>query len=181
VTQLNVDGVFSSMGTEGLTAEARKKLESARLDATIYDRVYCSPAIRCRETAASLGLTTLIEDERLAERHFGVFDGLTPGQCHERYPAEFESFRQLDADFAIPGGESRNQHFARISSWLCELVAARHALAITHGGTIDFLYRLATGEPLHGGSTVFAGPNGGISIFDLSGPEISLIEFGTPL
>ena len=169
------------MGTEGLTPESRKQLEAARFDPTVYERVYCSPAVRCKETASLLGLTEWIEEPRIAERDFGVFEGLTPEECLKRYPHEFSSFRELDADFVIPGGESRAQHFARISSWLDELEASQDLLAVTHGGTIDFLYRLATGSPLHGGSTVFAGPNGGVSSFEISGAHITLLEFGAVL
>ena len=147
VTDCNVKGVFSGMGTEGLTEDARFGLSAADFDAARYDVTYCSPAARCLETAACLGITDPVEEPRLAERDFGIFEGLTVDECRERHAAEFETFRRLDEDFVIPGGESRAQHFARVSEWLQEAAAHRHVLAVTHGGTIDFLYRLGSGRP----------------------------------
>lgn len=150
VTELNARGVFSSMGREGLTERQRRDLAAVEFDASDFDAVYCSPAKRCRETAATLGVHDLILEPRLAEQDFGVFDGMTADQCRRTYASEFEAVRLLDADFVIPGGESRAQHLDRVLAWLRDVVHHQHVLAATHGGTIDFLYRLGAGEPLHG-------------------------------
>ena len=181
VTDRNAKGVFSGMGTEGLTEEARLGLAAADFEATGFDAIYCSPAVRCVETATSLGIAHHIEEPRLAERDFGLFEGLTADECRERHPEEFEAFRRLDAHFVIPGGESRAQHLARITDWLQEVEAHRRVLAVTHGGTIDFLYRLGSGGPLHGGGTVFAGPNAALSVFDVEWPSVTVRHHGMTL
>lgn len=181
VTELNAQGIFSSMGREGLTQSQRQDLAAVEFEAADFDAVYCSPAWRCRETASVLGMHELIVEPRLAEREFGVFEGLTGEQCRQRYPSEFEAFRRLDAGFVIPGGESREQHMDRVLAWLGDVGHHRYVLAVTHGGTIDFLYRLGAGEPPHGGTTVFAGPNAARSVFDVSLPSISVVEHGVRL
>jgi broad specificity phosphatase PhoE len=181
VTDRNIAGVFSGMGTEGITAEARRLLEAATFEIESYDAVHCSPAVRCVETARALGTGNFATDPRLAERDFGVFDGLTPAECQRRYPAEFEAFRRLDAGYAMPDGESRADHFGRIMSWLDDLAANSNVLAVTHGGTIDFLYRLGRGLELHGGGRVHAGPHAAITVVEVDGSEMVLVEFGRPL
>lgn len=135
------------------------------IDPLAYDQVFVSPALRCQETARGLGLTIWRDEPRLLERRLGVFQGLTPDQCREQHGPAFAAFQAFDADFVIPDGESRAQHFQRISHWLDEVATsgARHVLAISHGGVVDFLYRLGSGLPLHGGSTIFGGDNLGRS------------------
>ena len=181
VTALNARGVFSGTGEEGLTEDQHRALEAIDFDATGFDAVYCSPATRCKETARFLGLTHLAEEPRLAERHLGIFEGLTPAQCHRLHSAEFEAFQRLDADFIIPGGESRAQHLERIVEWLIEVSIYQHVLAVTHGGTIDFLFRLGTGGVVHGGDELFAGPNAALSVFEVSWPAVSVVEHGVLL
>jgi broad specificity phosphatase PhoE len=107
---------------------------------------------------------------------------LTPGECQRQFPTEYASFQVFDADFVIPGGESRGQHWARVSDWILDVSSThREVLAITHGGTIDFLYRLGTGQPLHGGSQVFSGENASLSIFEVRWPDVQLVNYSSPL
>ena len=181
VTALNAQGVFSGAGEEGLTEDQRRALTAIDFDASGFDAVYCSPAPRCKETAQYLGLTHHSEEPRLAERHLGIFEGLTPEQCRRRYPADFEAFQRLDADFIIPGGESRAQHLERVVEWLVEVAIYPRVLAVTHGGTIDFLFRLGTGGVVHGGDELFGGPNAALSVFDVSWPAVSVVEHGVLL
>ena len=159
----------------------RRALEATRFDSTEFDAIYSSPAARCRETAAALGIDRLRVDARLAERHFGIFDGRSVAECRDLYPDAFAAFRRLDGDFVIPGGESRGQHLDRVSAWLRAIADRADVLAFTHGGTIDLLYRLGTAHPPHGGIEVFAGPNAAISEFEVEWPRISLIRHGIAL
>ena len=107
---------------------------------------------------------------------------MTPDECRRRYPAEFEAFRTLSADFAIPRGESRAQHLERVMAWLREVSEAHEkVLAVTHGGTIDFFFRLGTGRAVHGGDQVFAGPPAALSVFAVSWPTIDVLSHGEPL
>ena len=180
-TARNISGVFSGMGTEEITDEARGRLSAAGLDPAGFDAIYSSPAVRCLATTAALGIDDFRIDARLAERDFGIFEGLEAAECQRRFPELFVEFKRLTEDFAIPEGESRAQHLHRILDWLEDAVAYENVLAITHGGTIDFLYRLGAGVAPHGGSKVFAGRNGAKSIFDVEWPRVTLVTHSTDL
>lgn len=157
LTVSNMAHRFNDSDDDPLVAPVR----GVTLDAGAYDRIFVSPALRCQETARGLGLTAWDDEPRLLERGLGVFRGLTPDQCRERHGPAFAAFQAYDADFVIPEGESRAQHFQRIVHWLDEVATSggQHVLAISHGGTVDFLYRLGSGLPLHGGTTIFGGDN----------------------
>lgn len=179
-TESNVASRYSGAGEDPLTEAQRERFRAIRFDATRFGAVYCSPFRRCTETAQSLGLGSWTTEPRLAERDFGVFEGLTPAQCRERYPEEFARFLRFDADYQIPGGESRRQNHVRIESWIESLTGDQSVLAITHGGTIDFLYRRGSDLPLHGG-TIHSGDNSAISTFLIRWPHIEVVSFNIAL
>ncbi len=182
VTHDNVRGIFRGLDGGGLTEEQSRELRAIVFDASSFDAIYSSPTARCRETAECLGIASFIEDARLSERDLGVFDGLTVEECQERYSVEFAAFKVLDAGFMIPGGESREQHLNRILSWIRDIPESQgEVLAITHGGTIDFLYRLGSAHELHGGNDIFAGPNAAISVFQLSAMDVRVATHGERL
>jgi probable phosphoglycerate mutase len=123
----------------------------------------------------------LINEPRLAERHFGVFEGLPSAECERRFPVEFAAFQRFDADYEIPEGESRSANLARVLDWLEEVAVHRRVLAITHGGTIDFLYRLATSNAVHSGRRIFAASNASVSSFEVHWPRIELKAYDVQL
>ena len=110
-----------------------------------------------------------------------MFEGLTDSECESQYPEAFRSFRLFDADFVITGGESRADHLSRVLAWLEEAACHNSVLAVTHGGTMDFLYRLGTGIPIHGGERIYGGANASISTFQVDWPEIQLIDYSIRL
>ncbi|HXQ45095.1 MAG TPA: histidine phosphatase family protein [Caulobacteraceae bacterium] len=148
-----------------------------------YDRIYVSPLPRAVQTAEHLGLARWTLDPRITERRLGVFAGLTAAECEARHAQAFEDFGRLEAEPAIPEGESRGQHLARVAAWLEDASSAGDArvLAVTHGGVIDFVYRMATGHPLHGGEDIFGGENLGLSAFEVDWPDVRLLSFSAEL
>jgi probable phosphoglycerate mutase len=105
------------------------------------DEVWSSPLVRARHTAepiaAARGLTVRIAEE-LAELDAGIFQGHLWAELEMRFPDEVARWRSGDAEFAIPGGESRAQLAARGRAAL-ESLAARAAGAIVvvaHGGIL---------------------------------------------
>lgn len=181
VTALNESGRFNGWRDDGLTPTQRRRLESVRFDCRSYDAVYCSPLARCVETAACLGIAGYRVEPRIVERGLGVFEGLTAEECRARHPEDFARFLEFDETYCIPAGESRADNLARVRSWLDEATRFGRVLAITHGGTIDFLFRLATGHSLHGGSEIFSGANAALSEFEVEWPLVRLLEFARPL
>ena len=181
VTLGNTQGIFQGWSDGTLTPEQVIALEAARFDTSPYDAVYCSPSGRCRQTARALGIVDPILDPRIRERNLGVFEGLPLAECHQRFPEEFAAFLRFDADYRIPEGESRAEHLARIQHWLREIAQHRHVLAITHGGVIDFLYRMGTRSDLHGGATLFASSNVALTSFEVGAAGVRLLEYDVPL
>ncbi|MGL4409481.1 histidine phosphatase family protein [Zoogloea sp.] len=121
-----------------------------------FDAAYCSDLTRARQTADAIAQALhleLVQDARLRERHYGLFQGLTYDEAQTRHPEAYRHFEQRDPEFAFPeGGESLKGFAARIQAAL-EAIAERHpdstVLVVTHGGVLDIAHRLAAGKPLH--------------------------------
>jgi len=173
----NIKGIFHGASDSTLTVEQRVALTRVRFDASPYDAIYCSPLSRCCETAQALGIMRWRTDARIAERNLGIFEGYSGPECEQRFPEEFRAFKRFDADYQIPSGESRAQNLARVLEWLREAGMYQRVLAITHGGTIDFLYRLGRGIDLHGGAEIFSSSNASLSIFSVQWPRVELIAY----
>lgn len=117
--------------------------------------VYSSDLQRARETAQAIAVATgtpLRTHAGLRERGFGLFEGKTYAEIEQTWPEESEHWRRRTPDWQPPqGGESLIQVRARILQTLQEL-AAPHAgqqiVLVAHGGVMDQLYRLATGQDL---------------------------------
>ena len=180
-TENNLSGRFHGTSDESLTDPQKEILLASQLDISVYDAIYCSPLPRCIETAECLRISHFLVDTRLKERKFGIFEGLTAAECKQQYPYDFSRFMSFDGNFIIPNGESRVHHFERLCSWLRDISTFSNVLAITHGGSIDFLYRLGTNIPLHGGDRIFSSNNATLSIFEVNFPDVRLIDNSVPL
>lgn len=189
ITEANQSHRFNGALDDPLTEGQRAILQAVQFDHSRYDGIYCSPLRRAIETARCLKIPHWITEPRIAERHLGIFQGLTAEECHERYPDEFAAFLAFDAEFVIPDGESRGQNLARVLEWVQEVShrdsppvrLRQRVLAITHGGTIDFLYRLGKRMPVHGGTQIFASENATLSIFEVHWPDVRLVDFSLGL
>jgi broad specificity phosphatase PhoE len=105
------------------------------------EELWSSPLERARATAApiaaALGLELRICDQ-LAELHAGIFQGHLWADLETRFPEEVARWRSGDADYAIPGGESRAQLAARGRAALEALAArdVRGMIVVAHGGIL---------------------------------------------
>lgn len=117
--------------------------------------VYSSDLQRARETARAIATATgapLAAHPGLRERGFGLFEGKTYAEIEQTWPEESEHWRQRTPDWQPPqGGESLLQVRERILQTLHELTAphpGQQIVLVAHGGVMDQLYRLATGQDL---------------------------------
>jgi len=117
---MNLAHRLNGMSQEGITEPQRKALAKIDFDHSAFDAIYCSHLNRTIETAEALGILSWITDTRIAERDLGVFEGLTDAECANQYPEAYRSFKLFDADFVVPGGESRAEHLTRVLGWLEE-------------------------------------------------------------
>lgn len=90
-------------------------------------RLWISPYKRTRETAElfnqHVGVTNILEDFRIVEQQYGLFDGLTDEEIKVKYPNEdefFERTKQFQGKFyaRYPQGESAFDVAVRVKSFI---------------------------------------------------------------
>lgn len=129
---------------EPLTPGGRAAAAALAARVPARHEMLCSPALRCRQTAAAAGLEAVTEPA-LAECDFGRWAG--------RALTDLDSAAMrawmTDPDAAPHGGESLRTFAARVAVWL-DGQATRHgwAVAVTHGGVIKAAVVHALGAPL---------------------------------
>jgi len=107
--------------------------------------VVCSPALRCRQTAAAAGLAVASVDGALAECDFGAWAGRALSDVDEDDAAQW----MTDADARPHGGESLRAFAARVAAWLdAQALLAGRVIAVTHGGVVKAAVVHALGAPL---------------------------------
>lgn len=113
---------------------------------------HTSDLSRARETAEivarALGLPDVSVDFRLRERSFGVFEGLTEGECVELYPEQWASYRS-DLRRPPPGAEAYEAVTARMREGVEELLTVSPEgtlLVVSHGGAMRALLLSLTGS-----------------------------------
>jgi 2,3-bisphosphoglycerate-dependent phosphoglycerate mutase len=116
--------------------------------------LYSSDLWRAYDTALSVSSATglpVVTDEGLRERGFGVFEGKTFAEVEALWPAQSMRWRRRDPEFAPEGGETLIDFRDRVTR-TAHALAARHVgeqiVMVGHGGVMDVLYRIATGQDL---------------------------------
>lgn len=116
--------------------------------------IYASDLLRAWHTGSAIAQTTgapLVACQNLRERCFGSFEGKTYAELEAQWPLDALRWRKREPDWAPPGGESLLALRERISGTV-DAFAAQHVGAqivlVAHGGVMDVLYRLATGQEL---------------------------------
>ncbi len=125
-----------------------------RLKSVQFDAVYSSDLKRAHETARAINQHHDHEvqlDQRLRERHFGVFQGLTQNEITEQMPDLSVYFETRDPAFQIPDGQSRFQKLEQVQAFMHDM-KERHAgeriLTVTHGGVVYSMIHHVLGIPL---------------------------------
>jgi len=116
--------------------------------------IYASDLQRAHTTARAIAEATgapLVPEPALRERSFGELEGRTFAEIEAELPEQARRWRQRDPHFAPEGGETLVQLRERIAATTHRL-AAQHTgglvVLVAHGGVLDVLYRLATGQEL---------------------------------
>jgi 2,3-bisphosphoglycerate-dependent phosphoglycerate mutase len=139
-----------------LNATGRTQAEAAseKLRGRKLDAIYSSDLLRAFDTAKIIAahhkLTVLVE-LGLRERNFGHFEGQTFTQIEASDPESYTRWRERDPRYAPRGGESLLQLKERTRGVYLRL-AKRHPgqciAVVSHGGSLDMLFRVATEMPL---------------------------------
>lgn len=155
-TAWNVDARIQGQLDVGLNETGRwqalrlaRALADERLDA-----VYSSDLGRAWQTAQALAEgagVALQADERLRERGFGIFEGLTFSEIEQRLPEQAQRWRARDISFGPEGGETLSTFVERAVAAVAAIAArhrGQHIAVVTHGGVLDALYRAASRIPI---------------------------------
>jgi probable phosphoglycerate mutase len=123
------------------------------------DAIYSSDLQRAWQTASAVAHVTqapLRAENGLRERNFGGFEGKTYAELEAEFPQDSLRWRHRDPDWAPPEGESLTNMRERITttaSRLAEQHLGGQIVLVAHGGVLDQLYRLATGQGVQASRT----------------------------
>lgn len=170
-TKLNHKGIYVGNTNVGLSEDGKSEIKklSKGINNVTFDKIYCSPLIRARETAEILSKKKYILDDRIKEINFGIFEGLNYSEICEKYPMEAKAWSKDYLNYKIPEGESLMELFKRVEEFVEELNENKYEkiLVITHGGVIscalsnalnskEYFYKF---KVLHGKVNVIASEN----------------------
>jgi broad specificity phosphatase PhoE len=100
------------------------------------DRVWTSPALRARQTAAALGLDTAAEEPALCDVDHGRWAGRRLEEVQAEEPENVIAWL-ADPDAAPHGGEALAALLRRAASWLDVRAGdGGHGIAVTHAAVI---------------------------------------------
>ncbi|MGV1761546.1 histidine phosphatase family protein [Rhizobium sp. A22-96] len=130
-TEANRKGCFPD--DEPLEDKAAQRTGLAKLGT--IDRMWTSPALRARQTAAILGSDAIL-DAALRECDYGDWSGKSLAELHASDPQSLELW-MTDLDAAPHGGESLSSVMLRIGEWMGHhLHDAGHTVVVTHASVI---------------------------------------------
>ena len=125
------------------TGKAQALALARSVEALGVKRLFSSQMVRAKETAEiaarHLGIPYAGDDARLAERSFGLFEGLTRTEVETKYPKEWRQYQE-DRRHLPPGGESFEILIARLHAGLLDQVGQPTTLIVTHGGCMRSLW-----------------------------------------
>jgi broad specificity phosphatase PhoE len=140
VTEWNLNGKFQGHTDVPLSEQGRQQalVLAKHLKKAKVDVIYSSPLQRALETAQIVfPEREIIQDERLKELYFGIFEGFTQAEN-----AQHQDYNWWMADTfkrPAPQGESYQALRERAVDWMKSLPPEKHIVAFTHSGTIQML------------------------------------------
>lgn len=139
-----------------------------------------SRPLACAPEAGHTAALKVIPHLGLRERHFGHFQGKTWAEIEAHHPDDARLWRQRDPEWSPVEGESLLQLRERITQCVHAL-ASQHTgqqiVLVAHGGVMDVLYRLATGQSTQAPRTWHLG-NAAINRLLWTPQGLSLVGWG---
>lgn len=134
--------------------QARQMAQALKNADLAFDVLYTSDLKRASDTANALvelfGVVASV-DSALRERHFGALQGLSISEAPLLRPDIWQAHISRDLDHELEGGESIQQFALRVQNIL-DRIQQRHqgetVLLVSHGGTLDMMYRIASKQAL---------------------------------
>jgi len=135
-------------------AQAKQMAHALKKINLQFNVLYTSDLQRAANTAQAIEAlfkTSAISNAALRERHLGALQGLTTDEAPIREPDLWKSHLSRNVTENLVNGESIQQFAERIRTAL-EKIRTQHSgktiLLVSHGGTLDMMYRIASNQPL---------------------------------
>lgn len=124
------------------------------LSPIVFERIYCSPLVRSRETAeiiASAQIISPIVQSYLKEVNMGDWEGKMFADIRNEYPLEYKRRGEDIANYRPPGGESFSDCCQRVIPPFERMVQsnAKNILIVGHAGINRVILCYALGLPLN--------------------------------
>jgi 2,3-bisphosphoglycerate-dependent phosphoglycerate mutase len=134
--------------------QARQMAQALKDAKLTFDVLYTSDLKRAADTANAVtqlfGVSAKV-DTILRERHFGALQGLSISEAPLLRPDIWRAHIARDLDHELEGGESIRQFALRVQKALDQIQeqhAGKTILIVSHGGTLDMMYRIASNQAL---------------------------------
>ena len=141
------------LNSHGLT-QAKQLAQALKKINLQFDVLYTSDLQRAEQTANPIEIlyeVTAIKHSALRDRHLGALQGLTTKEAPTLEPDLWRSHLSRSLHEELRGGESILQFANRINLVL-EEIRQKHSgktiLLVSHGGALDMMYRLSSGQGL---------------------------------
>ena len=134
--------------------QARQMAQALKDTAITFDVLYTSDLKRAADTANAVAQLFSVKaqvESTLRERHFGALQGLLISEAPLIRPDIWQAHSTRNLDHELEGGESIQQFALRVQNAL-EMIQERHSgktiLLVSHGGTLEMMYRIASNQAL---------------------------------
>jgi len=185
-THWNAEGRIQGKGDSPLTERGilQAKAVGVRLQHEGFTALYASHLGRVLETARHIAAVTghtIQTDERLQERSYGIFEGLTQAEAQTNHADIYQAYKSnYSPDFAIPEAESMRQLLVRGQTVFQEL-AQRHLgeriAVVSHGSFLRSVLADILGVPM-GAKYGFQLANGSLSEIAFEGDNWRVTTLG---
>lgn len=172
--QGHTDTLLNSRGIE----QAEKLAARLATDEKVQV-IYSSPLERARVTAQAIAKKIGVEpiyDDRLIEKHLGVYEGRSFGEIEQDDPEIARLWRESKEHFQLPGEETPADLQKRVREFLDEITPQHNGsrvAVVSHGGTINMLVSTLLDLDINR-RWPFWFDNASVSYVDLTGPRARL-------
>ena len=142
-TKYNINGVFMGrMDCDIDEAIDKQKIDSLKsmIEMISPSRVFSSPLIRCKKTAALIAPNRhIIYDSRIMEKDLGEWSGKQKEYIKKMFPNYFDANGALNIMLTPPGGEDFSSFAERVKAFVLDAFVSQNdetVVAITHCGVI---------------------------------------------
>lgn len=153
-TKWNREGRMQGFKNSDLTEEGISNAKSLgeSLKNIDFDYIYSSPLGRALDTAKYIrkdDSINIILDDSLKELNLGLWEGMTYEEIKEKYPTQYNNFREHPELFESQGGEKFSELIKRVEEGLSNIIKDEdheNILIVTHTCVIKAIAIIVKGE-----------------------------------